>query len=127
MNFRAGINENGIIRQDSGFFDSANIYKAKCILWKKILTNQLIPKRVGINAKLNNLNEIFYLFSKCDADNAKVPDFIIRCPTDVPCIPAVAYFRLPTKVYACKHYLKPFLLSSLLTMNTFLSFHQLQL
>ena len=88
MNFHTESNEDDVVCYGSDLIDSADIYKAKDNLWRTAFPNVSTPKRVGTNAKLNYLKEIFDLFCKCDAKSAEISNSVINCPTDLTCVPA---------------------------------------
>ena len=62
-------------------------------------------KRIGAKAASNNDKNILDLLRKCDNDDLDIPYYVICMPTEVPCVPVVAYSRLAVKVNSCEQIL----------------------
>ncbi|KAK2703305.1 hypothetical protein QYM36_018220 [Artemia franciscana] len=67
-------------------------------IWNTVNNDVQPTKYIGAKATSNNVKNILDLLrivsSKCDSDDLDIPCYVIRVPTEVPCVPAVAYSRL---------------------------------
>ena len=71
------------------------------------VNNDIQPtKRIGAKAASNNIKNILDLLRKGDNDDLDIPCYAIRVPTEVPCVPAVTYYRLAVKVNSSEQMLK---------------------
>ena len=98
VNFEAGIDDDIIVSHAVDFFENSAVSTAKIELYSATVPDDCCPKRVGNKAITNNIRDMIDLIRKCDSENITIPIYVIRLPTEVPTIPAVAYSRFATKI-----------------------------
>ena len=98
-NLERGVEDVVILKSAVDFFELADITKGKKLLWEKLSITDACPKRTGPNALMNHLKDMLEQFQKMKTEHFPIiPVFVIRSPTEVPCLPAVAYSRLSVKI-----------------------------
>ena len=84
-----------IIEYGVDVFASPKIVEAKADLWSKLAPDEIPPRRSGATS---NIKEMFDLLKKCDEASITMSTYMIKLPTEVPVLPAVAYSQLASKV-----------------------------
>ena len=105
-NWEEGIEEATIIQHAIDFFECGVIADAKSEFWAKVAPNDNCPRRIGAKASANNVKDILDFIKKLDSEEVSTPIYVIKSPTEVPVLPAVAYSRLSTKVNRVEQLLK---------------------
>ena len=97
-NNEKGVEATVILKFAVEFFESSDIAKSKKIFWDSLpKLTEPYPRRTGSNAALNHLKDMLELLQNQSASE-DMPVFVIRSPAAVPCIPAVAYSRIASKL-----------------------------
>ena len=96
-NLLSGIEEDIIKRHGMEFFDVNIVKEAKSLLWQISAPESDCPVRKGNNALSSHFSDIVSLLRYLDSSDTFVPMFVIKQPTEVPCLPANAYTPLLSK------------------------------
>lgn len=96
-NLLSGIEEDIIKRHGMEFFDVNIVKEAKSLLWQISAPELDCPVRKGNNALSNHFSDIISLLRSLDSSDTFAPTFVIKRPTEVPCLPANAYTSLLSK------------------------------
>ena len=105
-NLAKGVSPDTIKEYLADFFESSSLCETRKLLFLKLFPNEVPSKRVGANAALNCASDIISSLVKCDSQNIKLPDFVIKCPSEVPMIPVDAFSTLSAKVNSCLEQLR---------------------
>ncbi|XP_065581737.1 uncharacterized protein LOC136041106 [Artemia franciscana] len=98
-NLERGVEDVVILKSAVDFFELADITKGKKLLWEKLSITDVCPKCTRLNTLMNHLKDMFEQFQKMKTEPFPIiPVFVISSPTEVLCLPAVAYSRLSTKI-----------------------------
>ena len=97
-NWQNSISEKEIIEYGVDFFASPKIVEAKADLWSKLEPDEIPPRRSGAKSATSNIKDMLDLLKKCDEASISMPTYVIKLPTEVPVLPAVAYSQLASKV-----------------------------
>ena len=96
-----GVSPDMIKEYMADFFESSSLCETRKLLFLKFFPNEIPSERVGANAALNCASDIISSLVKCDSQNKKLTDFVIKCPSEVPMIPVDAFSTLSAKVNSC--------------------------
>ena len=105
-NLAKGVSPDTIKEDMADFFESSSLCETRKLLFLTLFPNEVLSKHVGANDALNCASDIISSLVKCDSQNIKLPDFVIKCPSEVPMIPVDAFSTLSANMNSCLEQLR---------------------